>query len=573
MNIITPSDTARARGTTRRSHRHRLKIAVAAAGALCIGGAGLLLASEQDRVSVAASPPSVATTVPTTPSAVEPATTAPIDSTAPAAAPVTTVGSAPAEPPPSAEQTDEAATAELPAPTITQIGARPDRPTHPEPAPEAPTTFDVALEVLDHDAVDEAAPSPPVDIPAVPVGTPGDLSSNAVGCASDCIVSALIRRSATAADIDVEVATNVATRTRVWISTRRPRMVGGVPVFPGRPPAADSKEATEQWTAHLDGLQYSTTYHLIVRVDDLYGHRQYATTEFDTIDAPPGDLAGNGDGCYYRCIESAFVASGNHNAVEIVATASVPADFNFAVSTSAPGSIGDTPLLPNDQPVEVLQQNSKAIRVEVSALQPDTLYHAVLTVTDEDGFTDHAVGQFRTPKPPPRVPVPTDVLISFERITVVYDGDAGKHNRGELEFRWGFKDAYEYIGSRSEEKLNTGDTVDLPAGTGGWVSVPSGGSLPNLIVIAAERDADGRGELCAGASGLDTYPRVDDGCDSTYLPAMTGPIPLSAIDAMANCSVFGFSGDAALDKCTVIQSIDFGEEFARVFVVVRLHRG
>lgn len=460
---------------------------------------------------------------------------------------------------------------------VQQQGASMDKPVHPAyvpPPPPDPGPIALQLVASAQDPV-LVAPPDPVNVPPVPTNAPaGDLTSNAVGCASNCITSALLRKNAFTADLDFEITTNVATQVHVWIGTRQPLVLEGVPVLTGVTPVASGTFATT-WSTDLGGLAFSTKYTVIVRATDNQGNQQYASTPITTI-APPGggQLTGSGGGCYYQCIESAHLTGLSYDRTDIVVVGNHPATFSVTVSTQQPGWIGGNPILPADRPFEITQQDSKAIRGTASQLTPDTTYHVLVKATDSDGFTSHAIGQFRTPGPPPPPPPPTEVLIMFNRFDIIDDADPGWRNRGEISLRWGMADGL-YSGSRDEAKIQSGTLVQLPAGSGRWVAVEAGGMLPALVGNAAERDWDGENEVdsCIAGSPPVWTPTAIDDCDLLINVATLEPQPLSFIDTLPKCKAFGYNDWRADHRCAVIESPSRNPAYVYFRVVVSFHIG
>jgi len=434
-------------------------------------------------------------------------------------------------------------------------------PTTATTLPPTSPAFESA-EITPFEESDEAAfiaPSP-VEVPEQSTGI-GGFTSNAVGCESDCLTSAIITPHLLTADVGFAVTTNVATRTTVWMSTLPIALVGDAPTIPGADPLAVHQTASTTWSTTLGPLSFSTTYHVIVKVTDLYGNSRYAVTDYTTVDSPtPGQLVGNGGGCYYQCIVSGTVLpTESYDTVLLAVTTSVPVDFDIAISQSEPGYVGSSPFLPHDEPFVVEQDSGTAIGGSVTGLEEDTTYHVVVTVTDQNGFTAHAVGEFHTAALPPRVPPkPTWVLIRLERVMIDEDGDAT--GQGEIKLVWGIPDS-PYTGVRDYDKIGSGDTIVLPDVGGTWLPFLPGEQLPYVAVNATEQDR--RHSNCAGGLGdsVATASFEDFNCGRKTTVAVTGPHSLDWLDSLQPCSSY-FSVAFGEDRpCVVLNSGNMADDW------------
>lgn len=404
-----------------------------------------------------------------------------------------------------------------------------------QPAPVAPGFAPATIQSVAQ--TNEADPPAPLPIPEL-AGPVGGLTSNAVGCAADCIVSALIQSQDHQAEVGFTITTNVAATTTVWMSQGQIVFIGTTPTIPGADPIAGSGTPRTTWATELGPLSYATTYHVIVEVEDQYGNSRFAVTQYRTIDDPlvVGDEAGSVGGCAIGCIASGTVfPTESYDTVRLVVTTSVPVSFSIAVSPQEPGYVGESPILPADETFEVEQDSGTAIGGQVVGLQPDTTYHVVVKATDQNGYTDHAVGQFHTAPLPPRVPpAPTHVLVSFERVTIVEDGDPV--GRGEIRVAWGFGDG-SYTAVRLTERVDSGSTITFPDDSGVWIPVWPGGSFPDIIVNVTEED---RGGNCAAGTGVILHDDdwEDPNCAIRTVVGVAPAIPLSFLDSMTRCSDF-----------------------------------
>jgi hypothetical protein len=459
-------------------------------------------------------------------------------------------------------------------PEAEQYGPAPVQPTHETPPPPPPSWNGVTLSPVAKTAPAPELVAPPAPVPVPVFGGIDDLTSNAVGCAATCIVEALLHHQQIAADLDLTIETNVAGTVRVWISKQPPVMIGGVPVFPGKQPIVSPAGVTS-WATTLGGLSYDTQYHVIVRVDDQYGNKEYATTPVTTRSAPGGGaLVGNATGCQLQCITRAEVVSSNdYSVVALMVDTNVPAEIRVAISTSEPGWVGENPLLPEDEVFTVASTTPQGIVGSASGLDPDTTYHVVVKATDANGSYAWAVGQFHTDPLPPRVVTPTDVYVEFERIELLHDGDPSWKNRGEIGLVWGFFDPYDVVGSRPYDKMSDGDSYTVPDGHGRWFSLEPGDRIPDINVTAHEFDLalDGDGGDCLSGETLADAPHVDDPCDTTVNPAEFNGATLESLSGLAPCIAYGLTGPAANDRCARFESPEMGDSFARIAVIVRFH--
>jgi hypothetical protein len=429
--------------------------------------------------------------------------------------------------------------------------------------------------------VEGAAPPPaptPEPVAVSPYnGAADDFVSNEPGCASTCITSALLRKDALQPDLDFEIKTNVNAKVHIWISTNSPTIISGIPVFPGVTPRF-SPGFAKTWQTELKPLEYDTKYYVIVRATDYYGHQQYALTSLTTREEPGmGELIGNGGGCYYQCITDAHVQSTiDYSQVDLSIATNTAATLHVAISTQQPGTIAGKPFLPQDEDFALLPGNGPVQHGRASGLAPDTVYNVVVKATDNDGFTAHRVGQFRTSPLPPRVPSPTDVLIRFEKITITGDGDISPGNRGEIQLAWGFKDG-SLFGLRDWDTLDAGAVVDLPDDSGRWVRIEPGGALPQLLANGREDDhvvGEGMRGCRQGGFGLTMIPaNDDDDCGVATNVAFLDQREVGWLNTIPACAGYGFSGEKANDKCFEIRSADMGNDYPEFKVLVSYHIG
>jgi hypothetical protein len=464
---------------------------------------------------------------------------------------------------------------------VTQFGGVNQRPSHPAPAAQPPAPASswepIALTGVEGPAPDMSAIQlPPVDVPSLDsTGPIGQFSSNAFGCLSRCIASAVLQPSAMTTDLGFTLHASVAVQTHVWVLPAGPFVVNGVPTHVGKPPTASSPGATGEWSTTLGSLEPSTTYRIVAGAVDQQGNPEYATTQI-TTSGVPDQLVGNGGPCHFQCITAGTVIPGAHyGTVDLEVHANADVTFHAAASPQEPGTIDGKPFLPDDVSMASVTTSARSVRYRVVGLEADTTYHVVVTALDGEGNVAHAMGEFRTdpapPLPPPPPPIPTDVFISFERIHIHGDGDQSSVNKGEIRFQWAVGGTSNpiYRGVRDRAKIDTGATVTLPEGSGTWVSVPVGGSFPRILVQAEEDDYSNG--MCTTGFGLQLYPKWDEACDVTVNVAMSQEWGLGWLDHMQPCTDFGLTGWKGEGLCTVLPSGHINDDFVDFDALVSFH--
>lgn len=458
----------------------------------------------------------------------------------------------------------------IPSPT-TEVGA--SDPAN-DPSESAPTTTplvplmfaDVELAAVEGPAPTQVPPAPssPTELKAVPV-TIGDLTSNAPGCASNCITSAVLRPGAIGTLPSVAVSTNIAVRTTLWMSTKQiSTSAAGTPVFAGSPaPVATSGGFRREWSAQIEGLSPGHRYRAILRVVDRFGNERFLTGEIRTPQGQPSnDLAANG-GCTFQCITMGVVqATTDYDRVNLVVATNVPTRLAVYVSIDAPGSVAGSPVLPTSALIE--SPNALAVNhsLPVSGLEGDTVYHVIVKAQDASGRIAHRVGQFRTSPPPP-----ARVEITIERIYLAYDGDPGS-NKGEVSFVWG---RYGTPGLGVLEVSRQRDGFEFaPSDTNSWVvEVGPEAVLPSAGATVWEIDWDGVIETRCNeyTLGLVVGQEFVDACDArgngAFAPAMT----VQDLAGLQRCSTYGFI-EGEDDACLLLTTVGGNEDYAQIKVLV-----
>ena len=404
-------------------------------------------------------------------------------------------------------------------------------------------------------------------VPPAPLqvqGAPGNLTSNAFGCQSNCLTHALLTPSNEGPFAYLDVETKVATIGSLWVLDEPTFTISGVPVVPAQPTVTSGNAATS-WTTAIQ-LDYGTEYQMVLKVEDTQHNVKWAMGTWTLPE--PGS-------CYSQCITMAKVEhTDDHHRVDLVIGTSAPAsediDFEIAVSSQPAGTMGDHPILPADEPFVVDQDGDNDVRGHVAGLEADTEYHVLVRATDEEGFTSYALGQFTTLSE-----VPTDVKIGFERIFVHYDGDAGAWGKGELSFAWGRQQdglTPTVFGARSEEKIGDGTTVSL-GNANYWVPVYEGGTI-SLEVDAHENDTHGNvsyDHCWTIRQMLFGHQNYDESCMTRTNIAVSGPMTLADIAALPTCDDYGHTGDKAGDRCLKLQSMNANDQHAIFDAIVSFH--
>lgn len=388
--------------------------------------------------------------------------------------------------------------------------------------------------------------------------TAGD---QAGGCANQCITSAELTSVFNSPDVNMTMRTNVPASMTVWVSTSAPIDVG-FPLFMGVPAASHTPTLRTSWTTGIGGLSADTTYHIVVRAIDGNGNRSYRQGTFHTATPveQPGDLLDVGDGaaCWVQCITEAVVEPDSLEAalhVETHTSAMLDAYVSIHAPSEGPGGIPTFPGVAPNATTDGLDVTTWD--ATLSGLQPDTTYHVIVRATDLFGGRSYRAGTFRTD--------PGDqYVVRIEQIHIVGDGDDGGSNRGELSFQWGTNAIT--LGGRGEEKVASESVIHLSEDNA-VITLDDGGYLPELVVAAAERDADGLSELCTMGTGVVREPGYFDNCDLKVNVATSPMVRFDSLDGRLRCSHYGIDErpDAA---CFIFESVEgLGGDHASFWVV------
>jgi len=437
-------------------------------------------------------------------------------------------------------------------------------PKPPPPLPSIPSPVDLVTPPMDpgpppiDDFVSPVDPTPfdgPTDFKVTPVpGHLGTITSGFSGCQLECVTSALLSANHVNADMTLDVNTTVPVHFEVEVNE-----VGG-----DWGEHFNNSGYAEQWSTTLGPLAPDTTYDLTLIAIDTDGFSKMYDHRFTTADIVDG-FASNHTGCALECITSGSVQiDGDPNDVEVQVVTNTPAALQVWVSTGAPTWVDDPDAKPLPETLVYSNENpSTSWTFDVNGLDFDTEYHVVARAFDDHG-EHYRVGTFQTGADPS-----IGVLVTFEEINLTYDGDKGKLNRGEVAFGWGFDDGL--LGYRSEEKMHA-RTIDLGSNNARWFAVDAdGGSIPNPIMVATERDADGLVEFCAAGVGLSTSSHYIADCDTkTNTAHFGGSITLADIESFPTCAEFGVEAGIGT-RCAALGSAVFGtrdDDYAHFSVIV-----
>lgn len=126
-----------------------------------------------------------------------------------------------------------------------------------------------------------------------PVENPDDfqLPGGPPGCANQCITSAVVTAGADHTSKHLEITSHTAAQFQVFVSDEAPQWNGNVPSFADTDVWVPSGlEYITQWETNLEGLEQSTTYHIIVQAIDANAHVSYRVGQFHTPAPPTYDV-------------------------------------------------------------------------------------------------------------------------------------------------------------------------------------------------------------------------------------------------------------------------------------------
>lgn len=437
-------------------------------------------------------------------------------------------------------------------------------PNEPPPAPTIPGPVDISTPLPGPDPApidDFVVPQDPTPIPGpsdlqtnpIP-GHVGEITSGLTGCQLDCVTSALLSANPANPNVQLDVETTIPVHFEIEITETG---TDSSQLFNN--PGYDTTYGFD-----ISPLKPDTTYDLMMIAIDQDGHSQMYEHQFTTVDVIDG-FAGNAKGCALDCITEGVVdKTADFSKVELHIETSSPAAMQVWVSTGEPTWVDDPDAKPAYDPVLDNDTPSTSWTFDVSNLDESTTYHVVARAEDEFGV-HFRVGEFTTDDDPN-----VNVSVGFERITVTHDGDKHALNRGEIAFGWGFNS--EQIGWRSEEKMHAG-SFDLGGSNTKWFSIDADtGVIPEPMVNADERDADGLVEFCSAGDGITDEPIYIASCDSKTNVATFGrDLTLAEIEEYETCLAYGVTTAGVGARCAAISTSTFGtrdDDYAHFIVYV-----
>ncbi len=126
-----------------------------------------------------------------------------------------------------------------------------------------------------------------------PVANPGDfvLPGDPPGCSAQCITEALLTAGTDFSQKHLSIASHTAARFQVSVADEAPVWADGIPSFADTDVWVPSGlEFHTEWETDLDGLEASTTYHVVVRAEDAFGNVDHRAGQFQTGPAPTFDV-------------------------------------------------------------------------------------------------------------------------------------------------------------------------------------------------------------------------------------------------------------------------------------------
>lgn len=379
------------------------------------------------------------------------------------------------------------------------------------------------------------------------------------GCKAGCITTVWIEGTQLHTSVELNVGTKVAADIDVRVSTQAPvQNQGGDPWMPGVAPVLSTNGPATVLTGTIGELDATTTYHLLVTATDDNGTSTFhdSFTTVDPVDHPDG-IAGNdpNPGCSAGCITHAVIDDVSHDSAHFTMKTSMAATMEAFVGTTAVDQSGTVPTIADPAFHYETPEPWTTWKLNMNALEGDTTYHVLLRATDTNGKRDYQVGSFTTPPAPEQ-----EVVISVGRIDVKDNGDL----IGKGEIRFGFAYDGVLVGTRSEQKLSEGATMWPDAYNFVVVDLAPDEATSNLAVWAGERDVSVLGFCEAPVSGLECH-------GINWNVAYSGSVTLADIADMPLCANYGFTGDAADDRCTAITDLGGIGDEVTFDAVIRYH--
>jgi hypothetical protein len=302
------------------------------------------------------------------------------------------------------------------------------------------------------------------------------------GCAVKCIVKAWLTPTVGAADVRLEMRTNVSARMWVRVDTQPPQFKAGKPYFDA--PDVNLASGTEYrrlWNPTIRPLRPDTTYHIVVVAEDMQKNVSYQVGTFQTRKLATGLANAEPGGCSANCVKTA----------QLRPMLNSP-NFGVEVTTHVPTTMR---VLANG---DTVASTGGQFRTQWSAtlpLEPGTNYDITLKVTDRDGHVQEHRARVSTPKP-----VAGDgphLVVRFHEIYVTDDGDSsGANVRGELRFRFEVDGARVLPLDVGEQRVHAPQRLNLGARS---IDVPNAPERLTIRVQGLERDNEQPGFCAAGS--------------------------------------------------------------------------
>lgn len=379
------------------------------------------------------------------------------------------------------------------------------------------------------------------------------------GCKAGCITTVWIEGNPLHTSVELNVGTKVTADIDVRVSTQAPvPNQAGDPSMPGVTPVLSTNGPATQLVGTIGDLDATTTYHLLVTATDDNGTSTFTDsfTTVDPVDHPDG-FAGNdpNPGCSAGCITHAVIDDVTWESAHLTMATSMSATMQAFVGTDPVEHVNNVPTMLTPAFIFTTPEPWTSWQLGIDSLEGDTTYHVLLRATDANGKRDYQVGSFTTPPAPER-----EVVISVGRIDIKDNGDL----IGKGEIRFGFAYEGSLVGTRGEQKLKEGATVWPDAYNFVVVDLAPDEATAGFAVWAGERDVSLLGFCEAPVVGLR--------CEGmNWNPAFTGPVTLADIAEMPDCAHYGFTGEAADDKCKAISDMGGIGDEVTFDAVIRYH--
>ena len=383
------------------------------------------------------------------------------------------------------------------------------------------------------------------------------------GCGNQCIVEALISRSATSADVTLSVQTHTAAALQVFL---RPEPQPGDPItaITTAPFVANDTLVTE-WSTSLTPLLADRAYLISVVATDADGHVSVREGRFltGTPHTDPDFVGTDGPvGCAVQCFTHADVTVDDHSMASLSIETHTPAEMAVFYAPNPVLWNGDVPFIQHAEGLHSGADLRTSWNPTIDGLDGDTTYHVVIRAQDAQGRASYETGSFTTPEAPPR-----EVTVTFEKLLIDYPGDRALF--GELEFEWGIND--DLLGSSSRAKVHAG-TLDLGEEATTFTIEFDDDTEHLFTVNGGDWDALGRNHLCqAEVPGETSLWRTSRYCKRTKWNPAPAAFSLEDIGQMDFCGTYDVGDDKFADRCVVFSTPDRGPDYPRFRVYLSFH--